>query len=112
MLVMCAYVCVFACRHTCVALQIMERILSELEQDHIKLIVDSYLTMLHVLLDSSHSRMRIMAAKSVSRHGLVHTSCIYIYIYLYSEIVARDSGMLCVYISERVARDSCVLCVY
>ncbi len=33
-------------------------------------------------------------------------------VYIYSERVARDSGVLCVYISERLARDSGVLCVY
>ena len=47
------------------ALQITERLLSDLEPQHLQLIDGSYLEMLHMMLDSPYSKMRIMATKSV-----------------------------------------------
>ena len=52
--------------HVCVALKVTEKLLAECEQRHLQLIADSYLDMLHVMLESSQSKMRIMATKSVS----------------------------------------------
>jgi len=45
---------------------VTEKLLSECQQRHLQLISDSYLDMLHVMLDSPYSKMRIMAANSVS----------------------------------------------
>ena len=52
--------------HTRVALQVTEKLLAECDQRHLQLIADSYLDMLHMMLESSHSKMRIMATNSVS----------------------------------------------
>ena len=51
------------------ALKVTEKLLAECEQRHLQLIADSYLDMLHVMLESSQSKMRIMATKSVSCIG-------------------------------------------
>lgn len=59
-------VIIYVCSHTCVALRIIEKLLAESEQRHLQLISDSYLDMLHAMLDSSHGKMRMMAATSVS----------------------------------------------
>ena len=66
-IVVCSHtVAIVPSRHTCVALQITERLLSESEQHHLQLIDDSYLDMLHMMLDSTHSKIRIIASMSVS----------------------------------------------
>lgn len=52
--------------HTCVALRVTEKLLAECEQRHLQLIADNYLDMLHLMLESPHSKIRIMATNSVS----------------------------------------------
>lgn len=63
-------------RHACVALKVTEKLLAECEQRHLQLIADSYLDMLHVMLESPQSTMRIMATKSVSS---TLADCLYSY---------------------------------
>ena len=58
--------CSPACRHVCVALKITEKLLSDCDQQRIQLIADSYLDMLHVMLESVHTELQIMATNSVS----------------------------------------------
>ena len=48
------------------ALKITERLLSDCDQQRIQLIADSYLDMLHVMLESVHTELQIMATNSVS----------------------------------------------
>ncbi len=55
----------FSCSHVCVALSVTEKLLAECEQRHLQLIADSYLDMLHVMLESPQSKLRIMATNSV-----------------------------------------------
>ena len=58
--------------HTCVALKITEMLLSDCDPQRLQLIANSYLDMLHVMLESPHTDMQIMATDSVSRI-LLHT---------------------------------------
>ena len=58
--------------HTCVALKITEMLLSDCDPQRLQLIANSYLDMLHVMLESPHTDMQIMATDSVSRF-LLHT---------------------------------------
>ena len=51
-------------RHTCVALKITEMLLSECDPQRLQLIANSYLDMLHVMLESPHTDMQIMATNS------------------------------------------------
>lgn len=57
--------CVALHRHTCVALKITEKLLSDCDQQRIQLIADSYLDMLHTMLESVHTELQIMATNSV-----------------------------------------------
>lgn len=57
----------FAHRHAGVALNITEKLLSDCDQQRIQLIVDSYLDMLHTMLESLDTDLQIMATSSVSK---------------------------------------------
>ena len=58
-------------RHTCVALKITEKLLSDCDQQRIQLIADSYLDMLHTMLESVDTELQIMATSSVSQYSHV-----------------------------------------
>ena len=48
-----------------VALKITEKLIAECSPQRLQLIVDSYLDMLHAMLESAHTDMQIMATNSV-----------------------------------------------
>ena len=56
------------CSHVVVALKITEKLIAECSPQRLQLIVDSYLDMLHAMLESTHNDMQIMATNSVSLH--------------------------------------------
>ena len=56
--------------HACVALKITEKLVAECDSQRFQLIADSYLSMLHAMLESTHTQMQIMATDSVGG-GLV-----------------------------------------
>lgn len=51
-----------------VALKITEKLIAECSPQRLQLIADSYLDMLHTMLESTHTDMQIMATNSVSSH--------------------------------------------
>ena len=53
-------------RYVCVALNVTEKLLSDCDARRLPLIADSYLDMLHVMLESTNTNMQIMATNSVS----------------------------------------------
>ena len=56
---------VFLFRHVCVSLKIMEKLLSELSTERLQLLAESYLDMMHELLQSNDLFFQTMAANSV-----------------------------------------------
>ena len=54
-------------RHVSVALQVTEKLLSACDSRKLQLIVDSYLDILHNMLETSNTELHIMATNSVSR---------------------------------------------
>lgn len=52
--------------HACVALRITEKLVADCDSQRLQLIADSYLDMLHALLESVHTDMQLMATESVS----------------------------------------------
>ncbi len=55
--------------HACVALKITEKLVAECDSQRLQLIADSYLDMLHAMLESTHTDIQIMATESVSGRG-------------------------------------------
>ena len=58
--------------HVCVSLKIIEKLLSECDAQRLQLITDSYLNMLHNMLESSNTDFQIMATDSVRRQTAKH----------------------------------------
>ena len=54
-----------SCSHVCVSLKIIEKLLTECDAQRLQLITDSYLSMLHSMLESSDPDFQIMATDSV-----------------------------------------------
>ena len=75
MLYVCCDVVPAGCRHVFVSLKITEKLLSECDPQRLQLLADSYLNMLHVMLESAHTNVQIMATNSVRGWGGVHGLC-------------------------------------
>ena len=58
--------------HVCVSLKIIEKLLSECDAQRLQLITDSYLNLLHSMLESSNTDFQIMATDSVRRQTAKH----------------------------------------
>ena len=58
-------VCKFNFRHVCVSLKVMEKLLSEVSAQRLQLLAESYLDMIHELLQSNTHFFQNMAANSV-----------------------------------------------
>lgn len=74
------------CRHVSVALQVTEKLISECDTRKLQLIVNSYLNILHSMLETNNTELHIMATNSVSvatcllsqlvhSHTHTHTVC-------------------------------------
>ena len=50
------------------SLKIMEKLLSEVNSQRVQLLADSYLEMIHEMLQCNHLTFQILAANSVSPH--------------------------------------------
>ena len=55
--------------HVHVSLKIMEKLLSEVNGQRVQLLADSYLEMIHEMLQCNNLTFQILAANSVSPHG-------------------------------------------
>ena len=51
------------------SLKIMEKLLSEVNSQRVQLLADSYLEMIHEMLQCNHLTFQILAANSVSPHA-------------------------------------------
>ena len=56
------------CSHVFVSLKIMEKLLTECDAQRLQLIIDSYLQMLHSMLESTDSDFQIKATDSVRKN--------------------------------------------
>ena len=72
-------------RHTCVALKITEKLLSDCDQQRIQLIADSYLDMLHTMLESVDTELQVMATSSVSQY--MYRNVLFWWIMIFTENV-------------------------
>ena len=63
-------------RHVSVALQVTEKLLSACDSRKLQLIVDSYLDILHNMLETSDTELHIMATNSVIRECVCMCVCV------------------------------------